>query len=519
MKPFRLIPIYGLGGEALSAPENTSVAYWSALGCGAAGLALGVRLTKDGKVICSNNESFGPTCGNERLASELDWSEIETLDAGYTFQSTTLGADNQPDGIRGDDFPWRRVSSKKRPLRIQLLSSILVQFARRCHIIIFLPDGNEALVNAVAEQLEDYGLGRRVYLAASELTCQSVAKFIPNSRLILTESFSKDGPAKLKLAESVNAEGVLLEWESVIGSKAGRVELKPDLREELETSSVEVFLHSKTMPFAAPPEYHRAIEMVDSIGGIIAAGVERARASLTPPTLIVRDDFMGDKIDRNVWTAGYSHANRDTNIFQDNSLIIDITEGGSYSGGAAVCTIPFHGEFDARVKFCVRSPQQATTFELAAICIDPGYFNIDNTNLNSRRVNLTFDVHGAPPYASSERDEDDGFRCGWNNGFNLTRIDSDWNSSSANMYNKYGRDVGDGSLDNPYGVLRLVRSGKVFSCFYKDKHNAAWVSSGAMLVQNMADDVFLRLAAKHWAKGGKLPQNRVKFNEFEVYQF
>ena len=54
----------------------------------------------------------------------------------------------------------------------------------------------------------------------------------------------------------------------------------------------------------------------------------------------------------------------------------------------------------------------AETAFLAAIQVDPGY----------REVNLTFDVHGAPPYASSERDENDGFRIGWNNGPALTKF-------------------------------------------------------------------------------------------------
>jgi hypothetical protein len=190
--------------------------------------------------------------------------------------------------------------------------------------------------------------------------------------------------------------------------------------------------------------------------------------------------------------------------------------------GAAVTLLPVLGHFDAQVEFEVSNPAQGTTFEIAAIGIDPGHFNIDNQKLDSRTVNLTFDVHGAPPYASSERDQDDGFRIGWNNGYNLTQIDSNWNASSANMYNKYGRDVGSGKKekDNPRGLLRLVRHGHVFCSFYKDIFNDEWVCSGADIVPNIGNDVHIRIAAKHWNKDGSiLPGNKIVFRNFRLYQY
>ena len=166
----------------------------------------------------------------------------------------------------------------------------------------------------------------------------------------------------------------------------------------------------------------------------------------------------------------------------------------------------------------VENPCAGTTFELAAIGIDPGYFNIDNPT-NARKVNLTFDVHGAPPYASSERDEDDGFRIGWNNCYNLTRIDNDWRARSANMYNKYSRDVGYARQDSPSGSLRLTRNGSIFNAYYKDKFNPTWVCSGSALVPNLGEDVYIRLAAKHWQKGDIPPANTIVFKNFRLYQY
>jgi hypothetical protein len=241
---------------------------------------------------------------------------------------------------------------------------------------------------------------------------------------------------------------------------------------------------------------------------------------VTPSAQVLADTFDGTTIDRSIWTCGYSHQNQDTQISLCNGLTITIKEGGSYSGGAAVTLLPVHGRFDARVDFHVANPHQGTTFEMAAIGIDPGYFHIDNSDLNSRNVNLTFDVHGAPPYASSERDENDGFRLGWNNGYNLTKFDSNWEAASVNMYNKYSRDVGNGASDNPAGTLRLVRNGSVFNAYSKDKYNKAWVCTGSELVSNLGPDIHLRLAAKHWNKGGRsAPHNQVTFTNFRLLQF
>lgn len=156
---------------------------------------------------------------------------------------------------------------------------------------------------------------------------------------------------------------------------------------------------------------------------------------------------------------------------------------------------------------------------MAAICIDPGTTHIDNTNLNTKNINLTFDVHGSPPYASSECDEDNGFRIGWNNSFNLTRIDSDWSSISANMYNKYGRNVGQNINKCGKGFLRLIRNGNVFTSFYKDDFNPNWVCSGAALLQNISDNIFIRLAGKHWPKDNNTPPaNHITFTEFKLFQ-
>jgi hypothetical protein len=236
------------------------------------------------------------------------------------------------------------------------------------------------------------------------------------------------------------------------------------------------------------------------------------------PHLVVAEHFAGTTPDLDLWTMGYSKISQDTTIRQDDGVVIEIKSGGQYSGAAAVTNFPIRGDFDARIQFEVASPHQGTTFELACVHIDPGFHHIDNTKLDNRAVHLTFDVHGAPPYASSERDEDDGFRIGWNNGPAVTEF-VQHSAQSSNIYNKYSRDVGDATASNPKGQLRLVRRGAVFNSYYSDKHNRGWVLSGTALVPTLCQDVFLRLGGKHWPKQGKTPPpNRIKFTDFRLFQ-
>ena len=515
----RAVSVFGLGGDSLSTPENSIVSYYSALAGGAGGLVVGVRQTKDAVVVCSNHDDFNAVCGDERKVADLNWNEIGRLDAGFTYRSTVLDADNQPTGEKGSDTPWLGSFPTKRALRVQRLSDVLIQFARRCELVLLLPDDNINLLDVTLSELHKFGVENRVLLAGSYAVCQYLLASKPNTRLILVDNTVGSATEQLDLAERLGTLGLYLDWDIACRSETAGIFFEPELRDALEASSVCLYLGSDTMHYAVTPAHFKALSGITGVAGIFARGVLPTVSAITPPALIVSDDFNGTHFNRTLWSAGYSQANQDTQIYQDDGIHISIKEGGSYSGAAAVCVIPVHGRFDARTAFHVSSPRQATTFELAAICIDPGYHHIDNTDLTTRNVNLTFDVHGAPPYASSERDEDNGFRCGWNNGFNLTQIDSDWNASSANMYNKYGRDVGNGEADSPEGQLRLVRNGSYFATYYTDKYNTAWVCSGGMLLQNMPDDAYLRLAAKHWRKGGIPPENHIEFHNFRLYQF
>lgn len=505
------IPVLGLSGESHAAPADTLISYWAALGTGAQGIVASLQMTRDEIVVCCPSEeiSDGDCLVN---VSKITAKELHKIDAGASFRSTVLGTDNQPTGEKGKDTPWAGIGLKKAALYYPQIDEVLRLFGRRTDLMLLINEKQKgSYTRSIAERalnrLTEFGLAQRVTLIVDQEICAHIRALFPTTPLALLADPDKLFQDNLALAEGIGAEFLSIDIENVPKDVSG-------------IRDVKLLLTSKKMIFAPKPNTFAAIAHRNDVAGLLMRSVDRTVALTTPLALILSDDFSDTEINQELWACGYSHSNQDTTVRQENGFVIDMKEGGSYSGGSTVTLLPIHDRFDSQVDFFVEHPQQGTTFEIAAIGIDPGYFHINNKDLDSRTVNLTFDVHGAPPYASCERDEDDGFRIGWNNGYNLTKVDKNWKAASVNMYNKYGRDVGNGEADNPAGTLRLIRNDAVFAAFYKDKYNQEWVCSGAALVPNLGPDVHIRLGAKHWGKGGRNPPwNRVVFSRFRLFQF
>jgi hypothetical protein len=509
--PFQLPRLLALSGETLTTPPDTVEAYWSALAAGADGLALTVRLTADRVPVCIASAELPATTGEPRTVDQATMAEIRRLDAGAHFRSTMLDASNHPTGEYGSDFPWRATTETQRKLSHPTLQDTLRIFGRRCDLLLLLPDqlSCDDIIQALST-VNAAGLSTRVTVGGKALQVAQIPREMQRALVTAPDLQALDEAA------SLGVHFIITPFKTLFSEEPANVREFMIAMEDAKLSLLLSFDASMPAPLSA---FTDQFPRYPHIAGLIAPGVLATAEALRPPALIFQDDFAGTVINRDLWTAGYSHANQDTVVYQQNGFHIKMQAGGSYSGGAAVCRIPIHGQFDAQVCFHAENPLQGTTLEVAAISIDPGAFHVTNDDLDSRSVNLTFDVHGAPPYASSECDEDNGFRCGWNNGFNLTRIDPSWSASSANMYNKYGRNVGRQSPPAKDGALRLMRNGSVFASYYRDGNNTAWVNSGAMLVHNLADDIFVRLAAKHWKKANsEPPSNHVVFYDFCLYQ-
>ncbi|MCP4074017.1 MAG: hypothetical protein GY742_20165 [Hyphomicrobiales bacterium] len=497
--------IYTWGGEAHCAPSDTMPAYWSAVGAGAEGIVLGVQLSSDGVAICCSQADLETTTGEANPVSGLTAGKIAKLDAGKRFRSTVLGKDNQPKG-NGDDTPWD--GERQRPLYHPTFHEFLLYFARRTQLIVMpIPKSNSkaainSVVEVVVEELGKFGLENKTMLSGGKAIVEAVASHSPVTPTAYRAEEGESANDAQKNAVALGCVIALCDAESW----GGETDAEPA-----------IIATSREMEFALSPKTFKTISKSSALVGITARAIHETRSLMREPQPTVADDFAGKRINRMNWTCGYSKVNQDTMIYQDDGLHVEIMEGGEYSGAAALTTYPIIGSFDAQLDFQVENPHQGTTFELAAIQVDPGYHHMANNDLSRKSTNLTFDVHGAPPYASSERDENDGFRIGWNNGPAVTQF-VDRHPQSSNIYNKYSRDVGDGGTDNLKGSLRLVRSGSVFSAYYMDKHNKAWVMCGAANVPTLCDEVFLRIGVKHWPKRGITPpRNALHFQNFRLY--
>jgi glycerophosphoryl diester phosphodiesterase len=505
--------IWAAGGESCCAPEDTLVAYWGALGAGADGLAITLQLTADGIPVCFGGATLAQSCGDPRGVAAVTWKDLRRLDAGTMFRSTEIDERNQPKGT-GDDTPWEGVKSKQKPLYHPRLSEALLLFGRRTGLLLMFPPTNDrlkALVQATCKEVDRFGLADHCVLAGDEAALKLVKTHLPASTLAYVAPANAGAAEIAKTAKRIGADKVIVDAQRLVTRKgalaAGVAGAFGKTAHVLVASSL-----------APTPECHAGLRRQPWLAGFIGRAVDRIVAMECKPHLVVAERFAGTTPDLDLWTMGYSRISQDTTIRQDDGVVIEIKSGGQYSGAAVVTNFPIRGDFDARIQFEVASPHQGTTFELACVHIDPGFHHIDNTKLDNRAVHLTFDVHGAPPYASSERDEDDGFRIGWNNGPAVTEF-VQHSAQSSNIYNKYSRDVGDATASNPKGQLRLVRRGAVFNSYYTDRHNRGWVLSGTALVPTLCQDVFLRLGGKHWPKQGKTPPpNRIKFTDFRLFQ-
>lgn len=99
-------------GGAHLAPENTMAAFRIALDdWGADLLEVDARLSRDGRVVLIHDALVDRTCDGTGEVSDLDWADLEVLDAGYRFSD-----------LHG------RNSFRGRGVRIPLLDEVLEAF-------------------------------------------------------------------------------------------------------------------------------------------------------------------------------------------------------------------------------------------------------------------------------------------------------------------------------------------------------------------------------------------------------
>ena len=83
--------VIGHRGAAGTHPENTLAAFEAALDQGAQILESDIHVTRDGVPILLHDPDVGRVTEGSGAASHLDWAEISSLDAGYSFEDAAGG--------------------------------------------------------------------------------------------------------------------------------------------------------------------------------------------------------------------------------------------------------------------------------------------------------------------------------------------------------------------------------------------------------------------------------------------
>lgn len=91
MKPTPPFQVLAHRGDKAHAPENTIPAFEAGLDCGAGGLELDVRLTRDGVAVVHHDADFKRSAGDPRAVAETSFAECQGLDVGARFSAAFAG--------------------------------------------------------------------------------------------------------------------------------------------------------------------------------------------------------------------------------------------------------------------------------------------------------------------------------------------------------------------------------------------------------------------------------------------
>lgn len=254
-------------------------------------------------------------------------------------------------------------------------------------------------------------------------------------------------------------------------------------------------------------------------GGCLLIGRISDKGGRMALTTKWQDDFFGPELNAH-WIGGHLNDSVEVSFGIQQGLRWRFSEGKAYASAGVVTSEPLNGDFEAELRFEVANPAPGTTLELAAIQVSPPPKTELPTLLFSP-AHRVFDVHGAPPYVSSEFDEDDGWRIGWN----LGSRQGGWNQQGSwqadNTDNRYGNDVNGPHAGLTTGWLRLSRQdGTNWTASGRRVDDGPWFSTGRKQTEQMNGPVHLRIAAKHWVKHAEqltvAPANSIVITHFTL---
>lgn len=143
--------VFGHRGAAGEFPENTMVSFEAAVRAGAAYLELDVHMTRDGEIVVSHDEHLRRMCGRDALIPAMTWSELRTVDAGFSFST---------DG--GATFPFRG-----RGVCVPRLAEVLGAF-HGMRYIIEIKQTDPTLVRPLLDVIDAADARSRVLIASEQ---------------------------------------------------------------------------------------------------------------------------------------------------------------------------------------------------------------------------------------------------------------------------------------------------------------------------------------------------------------
>jgi glycerophosphoryl diester phosphodiesterase len=142
--------VFGHRGAAALAPENTLPSFAVAAELGAGYLELDVHGTADGTIVVLHDDTVDRTTDARGPVRQLQWKEVESLDAGFRFQ------------VGESSFPYRGQG-----VRIPTLEAVLRAFPANCFNI-EIKQSAPSIADEVAAILRRRGAAERSLLAAAE---------------------------------------------------------------------------------------------------------------------------------------------------------------------------------------------------------------------------------------------------------------------------------------------------------------------------------------------------------------
>ena len=470
--------IIARGGNAAHLPDHTIEACLSAYTAGADGLMLTVQETSDNHLLLYGHSDLSVQTDGQGPVAALTFDQIMRLDAGAKFSP-------------GQDMPWVKNVKVHRFLRLSPL-------------------------DILAQKLED----NVAYFLRPGLPSDQISKRVSLGRKILNTFVATNRVAPLLVAESADfLEALHSEMPDGSLLALDMSDEKVDIDRVLRLKPAYIFAPRKNYEILSADIQGSSVKLgliLEANGSeqdlppiVLSADVTNTREALGSLVTALTENWPGHEFDLNRWVAGISSGHHimrpmlgieeyNEPVFcasttVNDGLRIKVVEGKTYASSGVVSRFSLGGSFVADVDFTYDNPQVANMMVLAVINQEvwPSYYHKPGLQENPSPFwqNHAFDSHGAAPFVSMEREEDDGFRI-----MKYTSV--------AGVYEWYGNYyLGDvGNDKSTKGRLRLERRGRFFSGYYQDENNDDWIGVGTLENASMNSRVYLRLQAKHYPK-------------------